>query len=356
MTDNIKTLKTGYTTGSCATAATTAALELLFNCETKDNVQITLPTGDTATIEIVDSTLHSDYATARVKKYSGDDPDITNGATITSSIKLNDSNEIKFFAGEGVGVVTKEGLQIPVGEPAINPVPREMMTKAVREYTKSGVDITIGVEGGAALAEKTFNPRLGIKDGISIIGTSGIVRPFSHEAIEETVKVNIDVATANSESELVIVAGHYGMKAATTFFTLKTDQIIEVSNSWGTALVHAKEKGVDSLLLLSHPGKLAKLIDNYFNTHSSDSPSALPIVKRIAESIGITIDTESTTVDGVFKELSVDTSKILADKLADLISNAAQKRSDIANVAVVLIDMQKNELGHSKGTSRWQRK
>lgn len=356
MIDKEKPLKTGYTTGSCATAATIAAIELLLNNEIKEEIQLLLPSGDTATIKILDAALYKDTATARVKKYSGDDPDITNGAIISASVRANHTRAINFFAGDGVGVVTRAGLQIAVGEPAINPVPREMMTNAVRASTNTGMDITIGVEGGRELAEKTFNPRLGIEGGISIIGTSGIVRPFSHAAVEETVRVNIDVAAANNNRELAIVAGHFGMKAAIASFMLEEEQIIEVSNAWGAALEQAKKRDVQSLLLLSHPGKLAKLIAGHFNTHSSGSPSALPIVQRIAAEIGISIQSTSATVDGLFKELPAETSRILADTLANMIRTAAQTHANMTKIAVVLIDMQKKELGHSEGIEIWQRR
>ena len=356
MTKKNQPLKTGYTTGTCAAAATAAALELLFNNNIAKYIELVLPSEDIATIKIEKSYTDINSTSASVKKYSGDDPDITNGVIISSTVKPNNTGKISFFAGEGVGTVTKEGLQIPIGEPAINPVPRQMIKQVVSKYTSQGVDITIAVEGGEKLAEKTFNPRLGIVGGISIIGTSGIVRPFSHEAIQETVRININVATASGKKQLVLVAGHFGMTAAQNLFKIVEDEIIEVSNEWGTALTHAKQKGIDTVLILSHPGKLAKFIDGYFNTHSKCSPSALPIVRRIATNLNINTSEESTTVDGIFKDLKPADSNRLAVELANQINIAAEEKSKITNISVILIDMQHNELGNSGDTDKWQRK
>ena len=356
MTENSKPLKTGYTTGSCATAATAAALDLLLNNNITKYIELVLPSQDTATIKVENIYTNTYSATASVKKYSGDDPDITNGAIISSTVKLNNTEKIRLFAGKEVGTVTKKGLQIPVGEPAINPVPRQMIKQVVSEYTDQGIDITIAVEDGEELAKKTFNPRLGIVGGISIIGTSGIVRPFSHKAIQETVKISIDVATALGTNKLVLVAGHFGMTAAQNLFEVKEDEIIEVSNEWGVALTCAKQKNIGSVLILSHPGKLAKFIDGYFNTHSRSSPSALPIVKRIATRLNINILNESTTVEGIFNELTPEDRNKLATELANQIYTVVQKYSKISHITVILIDMQYNELGNSGDTDKWQRK
>ena len=355
-TSGKKPLRTGYTTGSCATAATAAALELLFNHTCKSSVKLTLPSGDTAEISIEHTELSGDTATAQVIKFSGDDPDITNGALISSSVKLNQTGEILFFAGKGVGTITREGLQLPVGSPAINPVPREMMSRTARNYTSQGVDITIAVAGGEELANKTFNPRLGIIGGISIIGTSGIVRPFSHAAIQETVRISIDVATATGKTRLILVAGHYGMRAAQHFFNAPTEDIIEVSNEWDTAMQHAAMKKPLSLLLLSHPGKLAKFIDGHFNTHSKCSPSALPIVQRIATELDIPITETENTVEGVFQRLSSTDTTLLGVTLAERIAQSAKQHSKIPNIDVVLIDMQNHILAESGDTSKWRKK
>ena len=354
MINQKKPLRTGYTTGSCATAATAAALELLLNHTCKKSIKLTLPSGDKAVITIEKVQLDNNTAIAQVRKFSGDDPDITNDALISSAVRLNNTGKIRFFAGEGVGTITREGLQLPVGSPAINPVPRKMMSQTVQNYTTLGVDITIAVAGGEELAAKTFNPRLGIIGGISIIGTSGIVRPFSHAAIQETVRISIDVAVAAGKNQLIFVAGHYGMRAAQHFFKASTEDTVEVSNEWDTALQHAATKEALSLLLLSHPGKLAKFIDGHFNTHSKRSPSALPIVQRTAAQLGIPVSEDDNTVEGVFQRLSSSASSALATNLAHSITEKAQQHSGITDIAVVLIDMQNHILAESGDTAKWQ--
>ena len=360
--NTIGNLRTGYTTGTCATAATVAALELLLNKRQIKTAKIKLPTGETAEIEIINPIIMLNTTSACVRKDSGDDPDITNGVIIKSTISFNNTSEINFIAGKGVGTITKAGLQIPIGQAAINPVPRKMMEKAVRELTDKGINITISVKRGEELAAKTFNPRLGIIGGISIIGTSGIVRPFSHEAIADTVKVNINVAIAQKIKRLVFVAGHYGMKAAQNFFLIDQEEIIEVSNEWNTALNHAITKGITQFLIISHPGKLAKFIDNHFNTHSDFSPSALPIVKRTATRLNIPFSNKSTTVEGLFQELNCNYKIKLANHLAALIKQAVVNKTKNDNISIILIDMQHNKLGSSyadftdnKG-NQWQMK
>ncbi len=356
MPKNNKSLRTGFTTGSCATAATAAALDLLLNNQHHDYIEIVLPSTATAILPLEEVFLRHDSATATIKKDAGDDPDITNGALISATVKLNNSGKINFIAGEGVGTITKKGLQIPVGEAAINPVPRQMITRTVRSYTDKGVDVTICVAGGEELAKHTFNPRLGIIGGISIIGTSGIVRPFSHQAIQDSVKLSIDVATAQGHKELIFVAGNYGRKAATKLFKYTEDAIIEVSNEWKTALEHAQTKNIEALLLLSHPGKLAKFIDGYFNTHSRSSPSALPIVKRFAARLDIHTSEETPTVEGLFAELQPPEKSRLAEQLAQSIAQAVRIQTDISDIQIVLIDMQQQELGNSGIMQTWKRR
>ncbi len=356
MINDANPLRTGFTTGSCATAATAAALDLLLNAQHRKQVDFILPDGSSATMDIIFTTTENDTATAGVRKFAGDDPDITAGALICASVRLNNLAQIRFFAGDGVGTVTREGLQIPVGEPAINPVPRRMLSETVQKFTSSGVDITISVENGKELAAKTFNPRLGIVGGISIIGTSGIVRPFSHEAIQETIRISIDVAAATGINQLILVAGHYGMRAAESFYSTSHENIIEVSNEWDTALAHAQRKNIKPLLLLSHPGKLAKFILGYFNTHSKHSPSALPLVQHTAQELNIKITANSTTVEGLFQELSEPDKTRLAGVLAAKIKQSIIDKYTITDITVTLIDMQNHILASSGDNSKWQKK
>ena len=174
--------------------------------------------------------------------------------------------------------MTKPGLAIPPGEPAINPVPRRMIREAVREVTPRGVRVTISIPGGGELARKTFNPRIGIVGGLSILGTTGIVRPFSCSAIRETLRCTLNVAAAAGIRAPVFVPGHIGERAARAHFRVADEQIVEVGNEWGFVLDEALGRPFSALLILGHPGKLAKLTAGDWDTHSGRSGSALPVV------------------------------------------------------------------------------
>jgi cobalt-precorrin-5B (C1)-methyltransferase len=212
-------LHTGLTTGACATAATVAAMHHLLYGEHIESASFLLPNGEGITIETYDNFPTEERISAAkakgqaigigvIKKEAGDDPDVTNGCLIVSEVCRNDGGEIRFFGGEGVGTVTLPGLGLPVGEPAINPAPRKMITEAIRSLDKEGgYDVTISVPGGEELAKKTFNSRVGVIGGISIIGTSGIVQPFSNEAFQESIRREISVAKALHTTHVVINSG-----------------------------------------------------------------------------------------------------------------------------------------------------
>ena len=187
---------------------------------------------------------------------------------------------MNFRPGEGVGTVTKPGLAIPPGEAAINPVPRQMIRDSVREVTDRAVRVTVSIPDGEALAAKTFNPKLGVRGGLSILGTTGRVRPFSCPALQESLRCALQVALALGLKDLVFVPGHIGEKAAHRHFVLRPEQVIEVSNEWGYMLGQAAREKVPRLLVLGHPGKLVKLAEGMWDTHSSRSGSALPLVEK----------------------------------------------------------------------------
>ena len=201
-------LRSGFTTGACATAAAKAALCALVGQGELSTVPITLPDGETLSLPV--ASLHVESATsatAVVVKDAGDDPDVTQGRSIVATVRLLDEPGIRFCRGEGVGEVTLPGLGLPLGEPAINRVPREMMTRELSALTRQGVEVTISFPGGEELARRAFNPKLGIVGGISIIGTSGIVRPFSHEAFVQAIRKEIEVSQALGVPRLVLNSG-----------------------------------------------------------------------------------------------------------------------------------------------------
>ncbi len=275
-------LRSGFTTGTCAAAAARAAVLLLAGKDITGEVEITLPDGEKVTMPLAYAQKENGRAEAAVRKDAGDDPDITDRVLVIASVAWLESGEVLLEAGEGVGTVTKPGLQTAPGEPAINPVPRRMIRDAVRAVTNRGVRVTLSIPGGRELAAKTFNPRLGITGGLSILGTSGRVRPFSCPALRASLKCLLDVAVAAGIRNPVFVPGHIGRRAAEKHFRIRDSQIIEVSNEWGFMLDCAAGQDLEALMVLGHPGKLAKLAMGEEDTHSSRSKSALPFVSELA--------------------------------------------------------------------------
>jgi cobalt-precorrin-5B (C1)-methyltransferase len=348
-------LRTGYTTGSCAAAAAKAAVRLLAGGEAGLLSEIPLPGGARIALPIVHARLTESGAEAAVRKDAGDDPDATHDALILASVAWSGGEEVEFCAGEGVGIVTKPGLAIPPGEPAINPVPRQMIREAVREVTPRGVRVTISIPGGDRIAQKTFNPRIGIVGGLSILGTTGIVRPFSCSAIRETLRCALNVAYGAGVRAPVFVPGHIGEKAARADFRVTDEQVIEVGNEWGFALDEAAQHHFSALLIVGHPGKLAKLTAGDWDTHSGRSGSALPVVEALHVKVLGRPAAQAATVEGLVSDLSVQDKKALGDALAAAIAEVVTKRTKGRFMpAVVLIDLKGRILGMTGDLTPWQ--
>jgi len=285
-------LRRGRTTGSCATAAVKAALYLLLYSERRTQVQITLP--DDAhylTVPIQDCRwLNEHTVRAEVQKDGGDDPDNTHGATLFAEVRRNNERQIRFFAGSGVGTATQPGLRVAVGEPAINPTPRQMMRQAVVDVSgnDAGFDLTIGCVNGEAIAKKTFNPKLGIVGGISILGTSGLVEPLSLASWIASIEVYVRVALGNDANGIALLPGKIGRAYAKEILGLPEQRSVQIANFLGDALdflqraLAEQQRDLDVLWLLGHPGKLAKVLDGVWDTHSSKSDMAMTVVARIA--------------------------------------------------------------------------
>jgi len=353
---NHQKLRAGMTTGTCAAAAAKAAILALYDIPAS-KVEIELPLGQVLTIPLLYAKCSSDRGYAAVRKDAGDDPDITDGATIAAEIAWMKEGDMSFHAGEGVGIVTKPGLQIPPGEPAINPVPRQMIYQAIRSVTDKPIKVTISVPNGNELAQKTFNPRLGIKGGISILGTTGIVRPYSHEAILSSLKCALDIAAALDIRFPVLVPGNIGRKAALTHFMLLEEQVIDVGNEWGYMLDYSHQMKFEAILALGHPGKLAKLAQQQWNTHSSHSSSALPyVIDKATTLLGDESPTKVATVDGFFQTLSLTKQQQLGHVIATAVQQAIwDKLAKRLHVGVVLVDMQGRLLGQAGELSLWTR-
>ncbi len=348
-------LRTGYTTGACAAAAAKAAALLLCGEAAPEVVEISLPDGSRIPFRVVACRLDEQIAQASVCKDAGDDPDVTHQATIVAKVSFAEGDDVRFAAGDGVGTITKPGLALAPGEPAINPAPREMIRQAIREITARGVHVTLSIPGGRELAARTFNPRLGIEGGLSIIGTTGIVKPFSAPALTASLACALDVAAASGVCAPVLVPGNIGERAALKHFRIPAAHILQVSNHWGFMLDRASQMPFQQMMVLGHPGKLAKLIEGEWDTHSSNSASAVGIVKTIAgETLGAALP-ESTTVEGIFAPLPADQSAQLGNGLAMAIRKAVTARIGLEKpIALALINLAGEILGLDGDFSSWK--
>ena len=268
-----KNLRCGYTTGSCATAASKAAAAMLLTGERIDSVRIDTPKGIVLNLEPLEVMLTADFASCAIRKDSGDDPDDTNGVFVHAKVEKTAEPGIMIEGGVGVGRVTKPGLACAVGGPAINPTPRKMITTEVGKvmteagYT-GGLKVTISIPAGVEIAKKTFNPRLGIIGGLSVLGTSGIVEPMSEKALVETMYVEIRAQQAAGNKNLLVFFGNYGEDFTRDEMKLDLEGHVTCSNFVGELLDYAVFCGFETLLLIGHSGKLVKVAQGVMNTHS----------------------------------------------------------------------------------------
>lgn len=262
-------LHTGFTTGSCATAAAKAALWSLIKGETPDEISFRIPEGETMRMKIESVEVSDSSASATVIKDAGDDPDVTDKSRITVNVAFADHEGIIFKGGAGVGTVTLPGVGVAVGEPAINPVPRSMMERELSELYSGGIYVTVSVEGGEELAVKTFNPRIGVTGGISIIGTTGIVRPFSHEAFIEAIRREMEVALAIGSQRIVVNSGGKSERYMKGIYPeLPSQAFIHYGNAIGDTMQLAEDLNVPRLTIGLMLGKAVKLAEGHLDTHS----------------------------------------------------------------------------------------
>jgi cobalt-precorrin-5B (C1)-methyltransferase len=350
-------LRCGITTGTCAAAAAKAAAAVLAGGAAPGEIDLRLPSGRSIRLPIlyVRSLENPPTVTAAVRKDAGDDPDVTDGLEVRATLSWDDAGETVFVAGEGVGTVTKPGLQVPPGEPAINPVPRQMIQDAIREVTTRGVRVEIGIPGGKAIAAKTFNPRLGIVGGLSILGTTGVVRPYCTRALHEALRCGLDVAAACQVTAPVLVPGNIGARAARRHFSLRDEQLIEVGNAWGFVVGLLAERPFSAVLLVGHPGKLAKLAAGHWDTHSARSGPAADYLGRLCPEVLGHPAPESTTAEGMFAALPPPERKTLADELAKRVGAAVAGRVDSRPaVSVFLVNMAGERLGGDGDVTPWR--
>lgn len=348
MNDTLTPLRRGWTTGACATAATKAALMALWGTGFDEVVSITLPKGETPDFDVVNTRAGDGWREVGIIKDAGDDPDVTHGCEVRVRVAASNGG-IQFKAGEGVGMVTKPGLPIAVGEPAINPKPREMMQGIVEQLAAqydqpANVEITIAIVNGAALALKTWNPRLGIKGGLSVLGTTGVVRPFSCAAWIASIHRGVDVARATDTKHVAGCTGATSEAAVQTHFDLPDHAMLDMGDFAGGLLKYIRRHPVARLTIGGGIGKITKLAQGAVDLHSgrsqidfialaeltgdarlSNANTALQAYEIAGKSMAETIAKFAlTTVRGVLRDAEVQLDIIIIDRAGNIIAEARE--------------------------------
>lgn len=301
-----RTLEKGYTTGTCAQAAAKAAAIYLFTGIKQNYVEVNIPAGKLLKIKIKSLEKYDDYAECSVIKESGDDPDVTNGIEIKAAV-YKGYDKLIIDGGKGIGRVTKQGLKVPVGEAAINPVPRKMIAYEMEKicldfgYDKS-FKVIISADEGIETAKKTFNEKLGIIGGISILGTTGIVEPMSEKALIDTIYLEIDSQIEQGRKNILLTPGNYGRNAALEKFGIDIEKGIKISNYIGDTLDYLLYKQPEKVLIIGHAGKLSKMAGGIMNTHSSYADCRHEIFASYAALCGA----DKKVIEEIFNAVSTD--------------------------------------------------
>lgn len=353
----------GLTTGTIATATAVTALKSILNFKNMEIVTVETP------FDNIDVKVHShekiseNEGIATVIKYPYDDPDVTINLKISAYVKLfnkkdyngDDKKEnVLIFGGKGIGTVTKPGLQIPVGNPAINPIPKKMIKENILKYISNDkiAEVEISVLDGEKIAKKTMNPRLGIVNGISILGTTGIARSFSSKAYKKSLLCQLDIAIAEKYDKLIFVPGNIGEKIAIEKLNVKKDQIIQMGNYVGFMLKEAKKRKINKLTLFGHPGKLVKIAGGIFNTKNSVADGRREILVTHASLCGANLEitrkifNSKTTEEmiAILKTYGID--KQVLNSITSSIKKQCLERFDL-DVDVYLVDMKENPLNRN---------
>lgn len=320
-------MKKGFTTGSCAQAAAKAAAVMLTTGKLVRRIRIETPSGKALNLNLIGQRIKKSSAYCAVIKDSGDDPDITDGVKICAEVRFSAQKGVTITAGRGVGKVTKPGLAVKVGEYAINPVPRQMINKEVSAFLPQGkgLKVIISVSEGKELARKTYNPRLGIIGGISIIGTSGIVVPKSLEAYKTSLSLQLDVLKAAGYKKAVLVLGYVGERFAKEVLKINDDSIIKIGDHVGFMLKECLKKGIKDILLIGHIGKLVKIAKGQFNTHSKFGDNRIDTIADYARACGAKKEVIKELAKQATAEATIDI--LRKNKLMKVFERIAQKIS-----------------------------
>ena len=287
-----KQLRIGYTTGSCAAAAAKAATWMLLTGKKREKISLTTPKGIVLHLSVLEIQMNEHSVCCAIQKDSGDDPDVTKGTLIFATVSRNTQHGIFIDGGQGIGRVTKRGLDQPVGAAAINSTPRKMILENVQEICTltdyhGGLSVIISAPEGEMLAKKTFNPRLGIVGGISILGTTGIVEPMSEQALIDTIRVELKQRRENGAKYVLLTPGNYGSDFIQFHMSIDNNVAVLVSNFIGDALDICKQLGFQGALLIGHIGKLVKIGGGMLNTHSKYGDCRMEILAANAGAVGL---------------------------------------------------------------------
>ena len=372
---NHKKLRYGYTTGSCAAAASKAAAAMLLSGKEISDVELMTPKGIALRLEVLETHRTEGSVSCAIRKDGGDDPDVTNGILIFAEVTRIPEKQIVIDGGTGVGRVTKPGLEQPVGAAAINKVPRQMIQENLEAVCEKygwqgGLKAVISIPQGEELAAKTFNPRLGIVGGISVLGTSGIVEPMSEQALIETIRVEMRQKMANGMEYLLVVPGNYGIDFLEQYgHGLDLNDAVKCSNFVGEALDAAVEFGAKGVLLVGHIGKFVKLAGGIMNTHSHNADSRMELLTVHAALLGAPLELlqnmmSSVTTDDALKYLEeADLLKPVMERIMErmefYVNHRTQSRIELgvitfSNVFGILGQTSKvpdlvEKIGHQKG-------
>lgn len=373
-------LRTGYTTGSCAAAAAKAAAHMLVYGEMIKEVSLVTPAGVQLYLEVEDIVKEDNYVSCAVRKDSGDDPDVTNGILVYAGVSFASENKkqisreiatedeagghVILEAGEGIGRVTQKGLEQNIGDPAINLVPRRMIREAVEEeLQKAGTDrrikVTIWVPEGAEIAKKTFNPKLGIEGGISILGTTGIVEPMSEKALTDTIFVEMKVRKENGMDYCYVVPGNYGSDFLHDTLGYQEDAAVKCSNYVGEVIDDAVRLQMKGILLVGHIGKFVKLAAGIMNTHSRQADGRMEIlvahaamaggsrelISQLMECITTTAALELLEKAGILKE-------VMSTVMVKIEEHLKHRAGDALEIGAVMFSKEMGILGRTSDADR----
>ena len=308
---NQKKLRCGYTTGTCACAAAKAAAQMLLSGKDVLEVNVETPMGVHLQLPVEKIVRGVESVSCAIKKDSGDDPDVTNGIYIYAEVSYVISKNVIIDGGIGIGRITKKGLQRPIGEAAINPVPLKMIADGVSDIAdrysyEGGLKVVISAPEGVEIAKKTFNPQLGIVGGISILGTTGIVEPMSEQAIIDTIRTEINMHMADGERTLLIAPGNYGQDFLFNNLNIELKRSIKCSNYIGDTIDMVCDAGAESMLLVGHIGKLVKLGAGIMNTHSRVADGRMEVLSACAIQAGAEADIARKILDCVTTDAALE--------------------------------------------------